>query len=129
MIWYVAVGSALGGAGRYLVTGWVQRAADSGFPLGTLTVNVVGSLLVGFLLRYSLDLPGITAEIRVMLTIGFCGGFTTFSTFSYETMALLQEGQWTRAVGYIAGSVVLSLGAAFTGFLVAHYLVSHARPA
>ena len=129
MIWYVAVGSALGGVGRYLVAGWVQRIAGSSFPLGTLTVNVVGSLLVGFLLRYALDLPGITAEMRALLTIGFCGGFTTFSTFSYETMALLQEGQWTRAAGYIVGSVVLSLGAAFMGFMMAHYLVGHTRPA
>lgn len=116
MIWYVALGSAAGGIGRYLLAGWAQRFADTTFPVGTLLVNIAGSFLLGFILRYSMDVASLSAETRALLTIGFCGGFTTFSTFSYEAIALVQEGQWSRAGFYILGSVVLSLAAALADY-------------
>jgi CrcB protein len=97
MLWYIAAGSALGGVGRYLLGGLIQRAGDTGFPLGTLVINITGSFLLGLFLRYAVDTPTITPEWRAFLTIGFCGGYTTFSTFSYETVALLEDGEWTRA--------------------------------
>ena len=122
MIWYVALGSALGGMARYLIAGWVQRTGGV-FPVGTLAVNVVGSLLLGFLLRYSLEGPTLSVEVRALLTIGFCGGFTTFSTFSYETVALLQSGQWTRAGLYTLSSVGLTLGATFAGLALAQSIL------
>ena len=118
MIWYVALGSALGGMVRYVLSGWVQRAAGGVFPVGTLVVNVAGSLLIGFLLRYFLEGPTLSVEMRTLLTIGFCGGFTTFSTFSYETVALLQSGQWTRAGLYAFSSLGLTVGATFAGLIV-----------
>jgi CrcB protein len=129
MIWYVAAGSALGGMARYLLAGWAQRAVDSTFPMGTLVVNIAGSFLLGFILRYTMDLASMSTEMRVFLTIGFCGGFTTFSTFSYEAIALLQEGQWSRASVYILSSVAVSLAATLAGLAVAQQILMHARQA
>ncbi len=92
MIWYIAFGSALGGALRYLLGGLIQRATPGTFPLGTLVINITGSFLLGLLFRYSSESAAITPEVRAMLTIGLCGGYTTFSTFSYETVRL--AGGW-----------------------------------
>ena len=123
MLWYIAAGSALGGVGRYLVGGLVQRLLDTTFPVGTLLVNLTGSFLLGLFLRYALETPTLTPELRAFLTIGFCGGYTTFSTFSYETVALLEDGEWTRAGLYAALSVVLALGATLVGLLVARGVI------
>jgi fluoride exporter len=124
MLWYIAAGSALGGVSRYLVGGMVQRILDTTFPAGTLVVNLTGSFLLGLLLRYALETPTLTPEVRAFLTIGFCGGYTTFSTFSYETFALLEDGEWTRAGIYAALSVFLALGATILGFLVARGVIA-----
>ncbi|CAN5748939.1 fluoride efflux transporter CrcB [soil metagenome] len=123
MLWYIAAGSALGGASRYLVGGMAQRMFDTTFPAGTLVVNLTGSFLLGLFLRYALETPTLSPELRAFLTIGFCGGYTTFSTFSYETFALLEDGEWTRAGLYAALSVMLALGAVILGFIVARGVV------
>jgi CrcB protein len=124
MLWYIAIGSAIGGMSRYLVGGAFQRLTAGTFPVGTLLVNVTGSFLLGVILRYGVDTPSLTPELRAFLTVGFCGGYTTFSTFSYETAALLKDGEWTRAALYVALSVGLSLVAAFIGFAAARELVA-----
>ena len=93
MIWYVALGSAVGGIARYLVGGWIQERAHT-FPLGTLLINVSGSFLLGFIQRYALESSGISPEVRTMLTLGFCSGYTTFSTFSFEAVR-----SWRTATG------------------------------
>ncbi len=121
MIWYVALGSAIGGALRYLLSGWVQRAAGHGFPTGTLVVNVSGSLLLGVLLRWASHPPSLSPDLRAFLTVGLCGGYTTFSTFSAEAITLMQDGQWGKAMTYIGSSVVLSLAATAAGFAVARF--------
>jgi CrcB protein len=123
MLLYVALGSAIGGVSRYLLGGLAQRMFDTTFPAGTLLVNVTGSFLLGAIIRYALETPSLTPEVRAFLTIGFCGGYTTFSTFSYETMALLEDGEWARAGVYITASVVLSLIATFLGFALARQLI------
>jgi CrcB protein len=123
MLLYVALGSAIGGVSRYLIGGLVQRMLDTGFPAGTLLVNISGSFLLGAIVRYALDTPSLTPEIRAFLTIGFCGGYTTFSTFSYETMALLEDGEWARAGVYITASVILSLIATFLGLALARQVI------
>ena len=92
MLWYIAVGSALGGVGRYLLGGLVQRLAAGTFPAGTLFVNISGSFLLGLILRYAVETPALTPELRALLTVGLCGGYTTFSTFSYQTGALVEDG-------------------------------------
>ncbi len=116
MIWYIALGSAIGGVLRYLLGGWVQRLSGPAFPTGTLLVNVSGSLLLGFLLRWASHPPSLSAEGRAFLTVGLCGGYTTFSTFSAESVTLMQDGQWGKALAYVGGSVALSLAATAVGF-------------
>lgn len=124
MVWYIAVGSAIGGVSRYLVGGLTQRLMGGTFPVGTLLINVTGSFLLGLILRYGVETATLTPEVRAFLTIGFCGGYTTFSTFSYETVALAEDGQWTRAALYVALSVGLSLVATFLGFATARELMA-----
>ena len=123
MLWYIAVGSAIGGMSRFILGGLVQRASAGTFPLGTLVVNVTGSFLLGAILRYAIDTPTLSPEIRAFLTVGFCGGYTTFSTFSYETAALLEDGEWSRAGLYVALSLGLSLAAMFLGFAASRELI------
>jgi len=124
MLWYVAIGSAVGGVIRYLLGGAIQRALAASFPVGTLVINVTGSALLGFIFRYALETPAVTPEIRALLGVGFCGGYTTFSTFSYETLTLLEDGDWRRAGLYVGVSLVASVLAAFLGFMAARELIA-----
>jgi len=123
MLLYVAVGSAIGGVSRYLLGGLIQRLLDTTFPAGTLPINISGSFLLGAILRYAIETPTLSPEVRAFLTIGFCGGYTTFSTFSYETVALLEDGEWTRAGLYVGASVLLSLLGVFLGFALAREVI------
>ena len=111
---YVALGGALGALARYGISGWVYDRMGENFPWGTLVVNVVGCLALGLVIRW-LQVSAVSPEVRPFLTIGLLGAFTTFSTFSFETVALLQEGQWLRAGLYMGGSVVLGLIAMVAG--------------
>lgn len=115
----IAVGSAAGGVARFVLGSVVQARSGGAFPVGTLLVNVSGSLLLGFLLRYALGSTAISPEVRALLTTGFCGGYTTFSTFSYEAMALIEDGDYRRAGSYVTASVVLSLLGTLGGFALA----------
>ena len=124
LIWYIALGSALGGVGRYLVGALVQRTAETTFPTGTLAVNITGSFLLGLIIRYAIETPSVTPEMRAFLTIGLCGGYTTFSTFSFETARMMEDGEWTRAAVYVALSLLVSVGAMFLGFAAARQLIA-----
>ncbi len=124
MIWFVALGSALGGVSRFLLSTFLQQKAGTGFPIGTLVVNVSGSILLGFLLRYALSTTTISPEVRGLLTTGFCGGYTTFSTFTYETMALLEDGETGRAAAYVLSSVLVSLIGVYLGITAARELIA-----
>jgi len=108
LILLVAAGGALGAVARYGLSGWVQGLLSTSFPMGTLVVNVLGSFLLGlsFFLLESLALP---AGARSMITIGFLGAFTTFSTFSYEAIVLVGGGEWGRGGLYVGGSLILGL--------------------
>ena len=122
--WAVAIGAALGGVARYYLASAIQQRVGPTFPWGTLVINVSGSLLLGVLMRYALATPSVSAELRAFLTTGFCGGYTTFSTYSYETAALLEDGQYGRAGTYALASVVLALVATFAGFVLARELIA-----
>lgn len=124
IFWAIAIGAAVGGVSRYYLASSVQQRFGAEFPWGTLLVNVTGSLLLGFILRHALSVPEMNVEMRALLTTGFCGGYTTFSTFSFETVALLEEGQYERAGAYVAGSVALSLLATFAGFILAREIIT-----
>jgi CrcB protein len=118
ILFLIALGGAAGSVLRYLLGGRVQHFAPHGFPVGTLTVNVLGCLLIGILTRMFLNMetPG---EWRGLLVVGFCGGFTTFSTFSIETVGLIEGGEYARAATYVAGSVLLCIMATFAGMAAA----------
>lgn len=105
----VAFGSAAGGVARYLVGMFIP--AVSGFPLSTLSVNVVGSFLIGlFSGILARSVVGASAEaLRLLLVVGFCGGFTTFSTFSNETLRLIESSHYLAATGYVVASVFAGL--------------------
>jgi fluoride exporter len=119
---FVTVGGAVGALARYGLSGWVQAAYGGVFPLGTLTVNVVGSFVLGFGMQ-SMEVLPVSAPVRAMLAIGFLGAFTTFSTFSYETVMLLRDGDWPRATLYSGFSFALGLGAVILGITAASMLL------
>jgi CrcB protein len=96
----------------------------STFPWGTLLINVTGSLVLGFIMHYALSTPSVSVELRALLTTGFCGGYTTFSTFSYETATLLEDGQLGRAGTYIVASVLLALAGTYGGFALAREVIA-----
>jgi CrcB protein len=112
----IALGGAVGSVLRYLIGGAIQRSSASGFPVGTMFVNVAGCFLIGVFVRYLLNMQT-SAELRALLVVGFCGGFTTFSTFSFETVGLIEGGEYARAATYILGSVVLCLTATLAGMM------------
>lgn len=120
---YVAIGAAIGGVARLALTAFVQQRAGADFPAGTLVVNLTGSFLLGVLIRYALQSASVGPEMRAMLTTGFCGGYTTFSTFSYESAVLLEDGEYGRAGLYVGVSVVGALLATFAGFACAEWLL------
>lgn len=112
----VALGSALGGGARFLLAGWIGERLGGSFPWGTVLVNVSGSALIGALAaREEL----LSAEARQFLMAGVLGGFTTFSSFSLQTLRLAQEGDWARAAGNVLGSVLLCLAAVAAGYRLA----------
>ena len=109
----IAAAGAMGALARYGVGGWVQARGGS-FPWGTFAVNVIGSFLLGVAFR-TMESMAASPEMRQAITIGFLGSFTTFSAFSFETVALVQSGAWGRAAAYAAGSVLLGVLAAWGG--------------
>jgi fluoride exporter len=124
IFWSVAVGAALGGLSRYYLTGVIQQRAGADFPLATMVINISGSFLLGLIMRYAGQTDFVSPEMRALLTTGFCGGYTTFSTFSYESVMLLEDGEYGRAAVYIALSVTLALLGVFLGFALANRLIA-----
>jgi fluoride exporter len=109
----VFLGAGIGGALRHGVNVGAARLFGLGFPFGTLIVNVAGSFLMGLFAGYFAFRPGIAQHIRLFLTTGILGGFTTFSAFSLDTALLIERHAWGMAAGYVVGSVAASLSALF----------------
>lgn len=122
LLLWIAIGGAVGAVARYLVAGWTTSLLDTTLPWGTFVVNVLGSFLLGFLFR-TLQVSTASPEMRAMLAIGLLGAFTTFSTFSLETVALLQEGAWLRASSYVLGSVFLGIAGVLVGISLATTII------
>lgn len=111
----VGIGGFFGSIFRYLISHYVNIRAQSTFPFGTLTVNVVGSFLIGIIIAAALE-GNLNKSMRLLLATGFCGGFTTFSSFSYEFFSLLQHEEMGLAFLYAASSFVLGLAFVWLGF-------------
>lgn len=123
LYWWIAAGGLAGTFARFGLQGYVQQLAGPRFPWGTFAVNVTGSLVVGFVARFGSGSAALSPEARTGLLIGFCGGYTTFSTYSYETVRLLQDGAYARATAYAVGTVIVSLGATLVGISLANRLL------
>jgi CrcB protein len=119
----VAIGGALGASLRFLSGAMILRAMGSGFPYGTMFVNVVGSFLMGLLAFYLLErMDGSFSRYAPFLMTGLLGGFTTFSAYSLDALYLLERGRYVSASVYMGGSVVLAIGALFLGMTIARSL-------
>ena len=125
---FIALGSALGGVGRFWIGGWVaERMTKTIFPWNTLVVNVTGSFVIGILgaltaTEGKLLGPNLRSFLYYFLMIGVCGGYTTFSSFSLQTLNLVRDGQWFYVFGNIIASVVVCLIAVWLGFLLGQIL-------
>ena len=111
----IASGGALGAVMRWYVAAWIQRLSGSAFPWGTLTVNVLGSFLLGFLFVWLLERVTVGEITRLAITVGFLGAFTTFSTFSVETARLLETGSFTMALVNVLAQVLICVCVAWVG--------------
>lgn len=120
IILFIGLGSFIGGIARYLLSQLIQNKALTAFPYGTLTVNIIGCFLIGIVYGFA-GRSGISNEWRLFLATGILGGFTTFSAFSYESIALMRDGQAGPALLYIAASVMLGLLATYIGLWVVSY--------
>jgi len=122
---WIALGSALGGVGRYWLSGVIARRFGEAFPVGTLVVNATGSFVIGFIA--SLTRPEgrllLSASGRQFLMVGICGGYTTFSSFSLQTLNLAREGEWFYAGANVVASVLLCLLAVWLGHVLAELVV------
>lgn len=114
----VATGGAIGSLVRYFVASAIQSAAWPGYPWGIFVVNITGGFLMGLIVELSALKIQISPELRAFLTVGILGGYTTFSTFSLDSVLLIERGQYGSAAAYIVGSTVLSILALFAGLWI-----------
>ena len=120
MVFYITLGGIVGTLSRYFMQAWIQTRPGVGtFPVGTLAINIAGSFVLGFVIRFATGSVVISPETGGSLTIGFCGAFTTMSTFSFETVALLTEGDYWRAGVYAGGTIAGCLLATVVGIALA----------
>ena len=122
LFFFLAIGGTIGTWSRYLLQGFVQPASGS-FPWGTLVVNIVGAFALGFFMRFLLGSAAAGPEVRVAVTVGFFGAFTTMSTFSFETVALLGDGEYWQASAYLLGTVIGGIAAIVAGTATATRLL------
>jgi len=112
---WICLGGAAGTGARYLLSGWALQALGAGFPYGTFVVNVLGSFCVGLIMQVGLATAWMSPTLRLALTTGVMGGFTTYSTFNYETIRYIQDGAWRLALGNVAATLAVCLAAGFAG--------------
>lgn len=122
----VCAGGAIGSGARYLVGSFTVATWGSGFPWGTLTVNLLGSFLISGTMYLGLEVGSIGPDLRIFLTVGVMGGFTTYSSFNHETLALAQRGQWGIAAAYVGVTLVGAWVAGLAGLLLAQFATSGA---
>ncbi len=122
VVFLIALFGALGCLTRYVLSGWVYNLLGRSFPYGTFAVNIVGAFLIGLIMEFSMRSTLVSPSLRIGLTIGFLGGLTTFSTFSYETFRLLEDGELLIAATNVLVSVMICLLFTWLGILAARHL-------
>jgi fluoride exporter len=122
LIWFIAIGGALGTVARFATSHLMHAVFGRAFPYGTLTVNVLGSFIIGVISIIFLSRFQVAAEWRAFTMVGILGGFTSFSSFSLETLALLEDGVFLLALANVVLSVILCLTAAWCGILLGRIL-------
>lgn len=119
---YVGIGGFFGAIARYLIDGWISNLVFTPFPLSTFVINVTGSFALGLFMTLATERFAIGSSLRPLIAIGFIGAYTTFSTFSLETVRLIEDGSNALALANVALSVIFGIGAIFAGILVARIL-------
>jgi CrcB protein len=122
LLW-VCAGGAVGSGARYLIAVWSAKSLGTTFPWGTLLVNLVGSFLLGALMHVGLTTSALSPNVRLALTTGAMGGFTTYSTFSYESLGYFQQSAWGLGALYLSATLVGGLVACFLGLAGARWLL------
>lgn len=118
----VALGGGIGSVTRYLVSGWFASRFGPGFPYGTAVINVTGSFIIGFFLAFAQERASLSPYWRLFFGVGFVGGYTTFSTFEYESIRLLQDGEMLLGGVYLLGSVIAGGIAAIVGIALGRWV-------
>ncbi len=119
---YISVGAVLGASARYLLSSSVAKQVFSIFPYGTLLVNATGSLLLGFFLILATERLFISDRWRLLVAVGFCGSYTTFSSYAFESFALMEQGQWLQVALNVVGNNLLCLGFVAVGAALARWI-------
>lgn len=119
---WIAVGAVSGASARYFLSGYIAKALSSTFPYGTLVINISGSLLLGFFLVFTSERVMVDVRWRWLVAIGFCGSYTTFSSYAFETFALFEQGQWLLLAWNVVASNLLCLASVLVGAAVARWL-------
>jgi len=119
---WIAFGAVVGASARYLISGYIAKLFPSSFPYGTLLINVSGSLLLGFYLVWTSERVLIDPRWRLLVAIGFCGSYTTFSSYAFETLRLFEQGQWLLMGLNVITSNVLCLISVLAGAALARWL-------
>ena len=119
---WIALGAVVGASARYFLSGYIAKFFSSSFPYGTLFINISGSLLLGFFLVLTSERMLVDARWRLLIAIGFCGSYTTFSSYAFETFALFEQGQWLLVAWNVIGSNLLCLASVLAGAALARGL-------
>ena len=119
---WIALGAVVGASARYFLNSVISRDFSSAFPYGTLLINITGSLILGFFLMFSTERALVDPRWRLLVAVGFCGSYTTFSSYAFESFALMEQGQWLLSGINIVASNVLCLAAVLVGAALARGL-------
>jgi fluoride exporter len=118
----IAIGAIFGANSRWLISRWAAKLISPVFPYGTLFINFAGSFIVGFFMIWSTQRVLVDPRWRLLIVVGFCGAFTTFSSFAFETMAYFEQGKWMMMAANLVSNNLLCLGAALAGMALARVL-------
>ena len=118
----VSIGAIVGANARWVISRYAARLLGPVFPYGTLIINIAGSLIVGFFIIWTTERVLVDPRWRLLIVVGFCGAFTTFSSYAFETMAYFEQGQWALMVANVLSNNLLCLGAVLVGMALARVL-------